>query len=329
MEMVGLVGVGRVCCCTALKSLAYSIRLPSFTLLTPPSPYPPCPPLPPREFCTSTRNYAKRQMNWYRKDPMFLFLQTRRAAHKDSKVHKTQTKDIYAHSENTPISHPSSTTDTNAPKDSAASRLADEVLHWAAAPRSQFESALLQQVQMATAVTDLRRGKRVPWDYAPDSATKRLALAYCVHMGLLPMPTPAPVPVPVPVPVTYGAGAGAGTGAAADTGAGAGDAGVAEYGVPAWVEALLDPNKGITPSDIPQLLAQQQWSAEGIDIRTPDGVGAKSDLRTYVSHVTSDTSLASFETVLASADLLKEKLLEEKAEVMRAFVDNKHFSERP
>ena len=77
------------------------------------------------DFCTATRNYAKRQLNWYRKDKNFLFVRSRR--HFVGK------------------------------KERADSKTADEVYHWASASRADFDAAVTQQLEVADALAELRQ----------------------------------------------------------------------------------------------------------------------------------------------------------------------------
>ncbi len=78
-----------------------------------------------RDFCTATRNYAKRQLNWYRKDKNFLFVRSRR--------HFVKNKAL------------------------ADEMTAEEVQHWATVPRREFDQAVSQQLAISEALTELRK----------------------------------------------------------------------------------------------------------------------------------------------------------------------------
>lgn len=108
-----------------------------------------------RSFCTATRNYAKRQLNWYRKDSMFLFIGMHRR---------------------------------HVAKEVAYLRAAEEVWHWATCPRAEFTDAVKAQVEANNALSELRARKLVPREYLPDTPAKRLALAYLLHTGEYKLP---------------------------------------------------------------------------------------------------------------------------------------------
>lgn len=110
------------------------------------------------DFCTATRNYAKRQLNWYRKDKNFLFVRSRR--------HFLD-------------------------KETAYRKTAEEVLHWANAPRADFDAALSYQIALNDALVDLRARSRVPPSYMPDTHERRLALSWLINKGEVKLPTEA------------------------------------------------------------------------------------------------------------------------------------------
>lgn len=112
-----------------------------------------------RSFCTATRNYAKRQLNWYRKDHMFLFIDINR-------------KDV--------------------PKQEAYTTAAEEVWHWATVPRAEFDAAVSEQVAVHSALSELRSRRGVPGDYMPDTPAKRVALSWLLRQGEYRVPGQAP-----------------------------------------------------------------------------------------------------------------------------------------
>lgn len=112
------------------------------------------------EFCTATRNYAKRQLNWYRKDKSFLFVRSRRR---------------------------------NMEKTAADHATSEEVLHWASVPRSTFDDAVSTQIAVNDALTELRQRSKVPYAYLPDTHARRVALCWMINNGEVRVPTEADV----------------------------------------------------------------------------------------------------------------------------------------
>jgi hypothetical protein len=202
-----------------------------------------------RVFCSATRNFAKRQLNWYRKDHMFLFVDMDRK---------------------------------NVPKEVAYATAAEEVWHWATAPREEYDAALSQQLAVTAAVTDLRRKERVPEDYLPDTPAKRLALSWLLYQGELktfawqsplvsekkaqskqPAATPAHASEPEK-PVFPGDEAPGLVGNALQD---LSDAAVKadlrrwvqDKPPPAWMDCLFDASQGVTPENV--ALWNPEWSA--------------------------------------------------------------------
>lgn len=84
------------------------------------------------DFATATRNYAKRQMMWYRKDKLFLFLQIFR---------------------NEPV------------EGNPYEKVAQELLHWFNAEKSSFDQVLQKQLLMADYASDYIKKGNVHVDY--------------------------------------------------------------------------------------------------------------------------------------------------------------------
>ena len=82
-----------------------------------------------RQFATATRNYAKRQLQWYRKDSSFLWLKIDR---------KGVEKDDLA----------------------PYNKVCEEIKHWCAISPSDFDIVIQQQVQRGLAVTAARNRKK-------------------------------------------------------------------------------------------------------------------------------------------------------------------------
>ena len=110
-----------------------------------------------RDFSTATRNYAKRQLNWYRKDKNFLFVRSRR--------HFVTNKAL------------------------ADEKTAEEVQHWATVPREEFDRAVTQQVAISDALFELRQRHKVPPSFVPDTHERRVALAWMVNHNEVKIPT--------------------------------------------------------------------------------------------------------------------------------------------
>ena len=82
-----------------------------------------------RQFATATRNYAKRQLQWYRKDNSFLWLKIdRKNVEKDDMV--------------------------------PYNRVCEEIKHWCGMSTPDFNVAIQQQVQRGLAVTAARNRKK-------------------------------------------------------------------------------------------------------------------------------------------------------------------------
>eukprot|EP01032_Pedospumella_encystans_P020803 gene20803-23627_t len=109
------------------------------------------------DFSTATRNYAKRQLNWYRKDKNFLFVRSRR--------HFVTNKAL------------------------ADEKTAQEVQHWATVPREEFDHAVAQQVAISDALFELRQRHKVPASFVPDTHERRVALAWMVNHNEVKIPT--------------------------------------------------------------------------------------------------------------------------------------------
>ena len=80
------------------------------------------------DFATATRNYAKRQLHWYRKDMSFLWLKIVRP---DAMANRTTEEEPYR-------------------------EVAREILHWNSFPASNFRQMIKHQVQKGSAVAAIR-----------------------------------------------------------------------------------------------------------------------------------------------------------------------------
>eukprot|EP00428_Durinskia_dybowskii_P086831 CAMPEP_0170432956 /NCGR_PEP_ID=MMETSP0117_2-20130122/42237_1 /TAXON_ID=400756 /ORGANISM="Durinskia baltica, Strain CSIRO CS-38" /LENGTH=562 /DNA_ID=CAMNT_0010692665 /DNA_START=147 /DNA_END=1835 /DNA_ORIENTATION=- len=99
-------------------------------------------------YCAATRSYASRQINWYRKDKKFLFVEIFRPEAGDAKE--------------------------------AYRRVAEEVWHWATVPRDVFDASLEEQISVGEALTDIIKKKKIPHDYIPSTPSQRLALSWLI-----------------------------------------------------------------------------------------------------------------------------------------------------
>lgn len=111
-------------------------------------------------FASATRNYAKRQLQWYRKDSCFLWLKIDRPD---------------------PLSHSSDT--------APYTQIAREILHWCTLPQSNFRQTIKQQKERGTAASALRfrkyHGHRM---IIRNDEAEWLALAALVENGELQRP---------------------------------------------------------------------------------------------------------------------------------------------
>ncbi len=176
------------------------------------------------EFATATRNFAKRQISWYRKDPLFLFLRISRQQWERPVVQKKNTKKLPSH----------------APRSRSASREVDlapyekvsaELLHWASLPRAQYDQFVGEQKSNAAVYCDLMSRKHLPLSYRVESDLARRVLCRMVAGGLLRMPDNQWT---------------------SDTGS-----------TDSWVASIRDPSQGVTPNDI-ALEPPAEWSAQGL-----------------------------------------------------------------
>jgi len=76
-----------------------------------------------QDFAKVTRNYAQRQMKWFRKDSLFVWLLIEPTLRKDAKL-----------------------------------RVADEILHWCNQTRGDFVNCIRRQQRRVEAVSEIRRG---------------------------------------------------------------------------------------------------------------------------------------------------------------------------
>lgn len=90
-----------------------------------------------RKFATATRNYAKRQLQWYRKDKNFLWLENQR--HNSTSLHPYED-------------------------------IANEIKHWCNIARQDYESIIELQLQRAEVVTKVREKKR-PYKFSDTEYT--------------------------------------------------------------------------------------------------------------------------------------------------------------
>jgi tRNA dimethylallyltransferase len=113
------------------------------------------------EFATSTRNYARRQHNWYRKDNNFMFLKIRRddmmSSNSNSKHNKVSGKKR-KHSTHDQKSAAIPAKDKNKPY----ADIAKEVLHWLTVSRGEYDHALSQQIECANLYNIYAQSKKLP-----------------------------------------------------------------------------------------------------------------------------------------------------------------------
>lgn len=108
------------------------------------------------EFATATRNYARKQHNWYRRDKEFLFLTMNRSA----AVTATSTLDPYE-------------------------TVAQEIMHWIELPREEFDDHRQQQSTIGKIISTLVKQKKIALDYEPKSTQERDIILELINMGLL------------------------------------------------------------------------------------------------------------------------------------------------
>jgi len=66
---------------------------------------------------------------------------------------------------------------------------AEEVQHWATVPRGEFDRAVSQQLEIADALTELRKRSKVPTTFIPDTHERRVALAWLINQQEVKIPT--------------------------------------------------------------------------------------------------------------------------------------------
>lgn len=229
-----------------------------------------------KDFATATRNYAKRQMQWYRKDAAFLWLSIDRP---DPAIHSSSDLAPYA-------------------------QVAREIDYWCSLPQSNFGQIIKQQMLRALSVQSVRKkkhhGHRIGVDKKGEyGAREWLAVAALVSSGEigrtsvpeLLMPPAAPPTVLPPTPAVD---------AEALVAKGAGRAKAVRGHQPfddldlsAFPESPLPPAK---------------WSAEDVLIRAADdALGVASSMKRYQSRfesigVGAAEDVGDFDAVLRAAD---------------------------
>jgi hypothetical protein len=129
-------------------------------------------------FATATRNYAKRQLHWYRKDDKFLWLQIARP---DPAAQSTDR--------------------------SPYMRVAEEVQYWCRLPDNVYQKAIDNQMKSSQALTTVRGRKYHGHNFEIPHLFARMALAYAIAKGEVKVPDWA-IPKP-PTKATTGSGGGA------------------------------------------------------------------------------------------------------------------------
>eukprot|EP00605_Chrysophyceae_sp_TOSAG23-4_P002924 GSChrysophyteH1.ASY1.ANO1.3219.1 assembled CDS len=110
-------------------------------------------------FCTATRNYAKRQLHWYRKDSDFLWLRISRTGNAAEKVLRP---DANVGAEEIEIG---SSSDEGTHDDYAPYRkVMREILHWQGQPRGNYRQLKKQQILRAKSIHNYRlwKSQKVP-----------------------------------------------------------------------------------------------------------------------------------------------------------------------
>ena len=116
-------------------------------------------------FATATRNYAKRQLQWYRKDMSFLWLRIERP---DAVASKTTEEEPYR-------------------------QVAREILHWNGLPASNYRQMIKHQVQKGSAVAAVRsKLTKYKSRMKVDGEMEWLAVAALVAKGELQPPAASP-----------------------------------------------------------------------------------------------------------------------------------------
>ena len=125
-----------------------------------------------RLFCTATRNYAKRQFQWYRRDKAFLWTRITRPGLDTAAAAKTASSAGEAASAPDPAE--------------PYARAAAELLHWCSQPQSNFGQAIKHQLQRSASVAAIRsrmhHGHRMK---VAGSVHDWIAVAALVHSGEL------------------------------------------------------------------------------------------------------------------------------------------------
>lgn len=156
------------------------------------------------EFSSATRNYAKRQLNWYRKDKAFLFLLIRRPnplgqTAPEGKVGKNgytwinlDSKRPAVPQRNAKVSAQGRTDETVGKEGEEEAALlpyravADEILHWCSVSQEEFRDKVAQQAAMSAACAKMKRlGRLNPDDVLALSDMEKTALTFMIKEGLI------------------------------------------------------------------------------------------------------------------------------------------------
>lgn len=116
------------------------------------------------DFATATRNYAKRQLQWYRKDKAFLWLKIDRP---DAIVKKSTEEEPYG-------------------------KIVREILHWNDLPSSNFRQTIKHQMQRGAAVASIRGRMHQKRRLKVQGEMEWLAVAAMVAKGELKPPSVVP-----------------------------------------------------------------------------------------------------------------------------------------
>ena len=271
-----------------------------------------------KQFATATRNYAKRQLQWYRKDEAFLWL----------KIDRRE----------------------GGPTDMAPYRaVCAEIAHWYAQPANSYRLAVRQQILRGLAVTAARNRKKAghrpklqrhPYDL--------LALQEVESPGGLAVPL-----IPSAVAGTVGgsgavlvadcgassSGNGSGSGSAdgaegVHTGSERGSespttsalAAAAEYtfteAEQAAVRALIENKRGDV--DLSTILPKTTWSAEEMSIRAAEGIKRSTVLISYQNRMKTDDigKGSEFDDLIRLADECATELREKHPAIVQEFSES-------
>jgi hypothetical protein len=130
------------------------------------------------EFSAATRNYAKRQINWFRKDPGFMFVLIRRP---EPLTHPNPNLPVTAAATWPGVGDGE---DEEGDEDLVPYRVVkDEVVHWCQVPAEEFQGKVRTQVAVNAACGRLKEYWKMPKDAGMWTDAEKMALVYMIHKG--------------------------------------------------------------------------------------------------------------------------------------------------